>query len=68
MGFFWGGGGFHKKAEKIVKIILFILVRCQITVVYLHSWREKLILVVVECAWLISDFSEPSSVPIQSLV
>lgn len=44
----------YKKNEKLVKHITTSWLICQITVIYLHSWTEKLVLVVE--TWLISDF------------
>lgn len=55
---------FYKKiAENIVMHIIIFCLRCQITVIYLHSWTPKLVLVYECYAWLISDLSENSSLP-----
>lgn len=50
-----------KKKEKWSSLLFFWL-RCQITVIYLQSLTQKLVLVVECYAWLISEFTnEPSA-------
>lgn len=45
-----------------MKHSIIFLLRCQITVIHLHTQKEEIVLVVECCTWLISDVSEQSSV------